>query len=83
MSIVGDERSQLSLVLYLALFIDGFSLDLLSDELRKTSTQRIISDYFDFIEKFDEVSLMACSSGLFGIPVFILSAALQSSLQSL
>jgi hypothetical protein len=83
MSIVGDERSQLSLVLYLALFIEGFSLDLLSDELRKTSTQRIISDYFDFIDKFDEVSLMACSSGLFGIPVFILSAALQSSLQSL
>ncbi|GAU30724.1 hypothetical protein TSUD_39480 [Trifolium subterraneum] len=83
MSIVGDGRSQLSLVLYLALFVEGFSLDLLSDELRKTSIERIISDYFDFINKFDEASLMGCASGLFGIPVFILSAALQSSLQSI
>ncbi|KAL5098360.1 hypothetical protein RYX36_002687 [Vicia faba] len=83
MSIVGDRKSQMSLILCLALFIEGFSLDLLSDELRKTTIQRITSDYFDLIDSFDEASLMACSSGLFGIPVFILSASLQSSLQSL
>ncbi|XP_050885665.1 uncharacterized protein LOC127091151 [Lathyrus oleraceus] len=83
MSIVGDGKSQLSLILCLALFIEGFTLDLLSDELRKTSIQRITSDYFDLIDSFDEASLMACSFGLFGIPVFILSASLQSSLQSL
>ncbi|KAL5053402.1 hypothetical protein RYX36_034084 [Vicia faba] len=83
MSIVGDRKSQMSLIFCLALFIEGFSLDLLSDELRKTTIQRITSDYFDLIDSFDEASLMACSSGLFGIPVFILSASLQSSLQSL
>lgn len=77
-SLVGDGRSQLSLILCLALFIEGFPLDLLTDELRNTSIQRIISDYFDFVDNFDEASLMACSSGLFGIPVFILSASLQS-----
>ncbi|XP_003591635.3 uncharacterized protein [Medicago truncatula] len=83
MSIVGDRRSHLSQILCLALFIEGFSLDLLSDEFRKTSIQTIISDYFDFIDNFNEASLTACSSSLFGIPVFILSASLQSSLQSI
>ncbi|XP_027189235.1 uncharacterized protein [Cicer arietinum] len=82
MSLVGNGRSQSSLILSLALFLEGFSLDLLSDELRKTSIQRIISDYYDFIDNCNEASLMACSSGLFGIPVFILSASFQSSLQA-
>ncbi|RDX58454.1 hypothetical protein CR513_62229, partial [Mucuna pruriens] len=78
MSLVGDGRSQFSSVFCLALFIEGFPLDLLTDELRNTSIQRIVSNYFEFIDNFDEASLVACSSGLFGVPVFILSASLQS-----
>ena len=78
MSLVGDGRSQQSLILCLALFTEGFPFDLLTDELRNTSIQRILSDYFDFIDNFDETSLEACPAGLFGIPVFILSASLQS-----
>lgn len=78
MSLVGDGKSHLSSVFCLALFMEGFPFDLLTDELRKTSIQRIISDYFDFIDNFDEASLVACSSGLFGVPVFILSVSLQS-----
>lgn len=78
LSLVGDGRSQLSSVFCLALFMEGFPLDLLNDELRKTSVQRIMSDYFDFIDNFGEASLVACSSGLFGVPVFILSASLPS-----
>lgn len=78
MSLVGDGKSQLSSIFCLALFMEGFPFDLLTDELRKTSIQRIISDYFDFIDNFDEAPLMACSSGLFGVPVFILSVSLQS-----
>ncbi|KAK7278555.1 hypothetical protein RJT34_23586 [Clitoria ternatea] len=78
MSLVGDGRSQLSSIFCLALFVEGFPLDLLTDELRNTSIQRIISDYFDFIDNFDEASLVASPSDLFGAPVFILSASLQS-----
>ncbi|KAL2325030.1 hypothetical protein Fmac_024088 [Flemingia macrophylla] len=78
MSLVGDGRSQLSSIFCLALFMEGFSVDLLTDELRKTSIQKILSDYYDFIDNYDEASLMECSSGLFGLPVFILSASLQS-----
>ncbi|XP_029128453.1 uncharacterized protein LOC109804742 isoform X2 [Cajanus cajan] len=78
MSLVGDGRSQLSSIFCLALFIEGFSLDLLTDEFKKNSIKKILSDYFDFIDNFDKASLVACSSGLFGVPVFILSASLQS-----
>ncbi|KOM52407.1 hypothetical protein LR48_Vigan09g106600 [Vigna angularis] len=77
-SLVGDGRSQLSPIFCLALFMEGFPLDLLADELRNTSIQRIKSDYLDFIDNFDEASMVACSSGLFGVPVFILSASLPS-----
>ncbi|KAI9080635.1 hypothetical protein K1719_037392 [Acacia pycnantha] len=78
MSLVEDARTQLSSILCLALFIEGFPLDLLSDKLRNTAVQRVISDYFDFIDSFDEASLKTSTSGLFGIPVSILSASLQS-----
>ncbi|KAL1294880.1 hypothetical protein HN51_055717 [Arachis hypogaea] len=78
MSLVGDGRSQSSLVLCFSLLTEGFPFDLLTDELRNNSIQRILSDYFDFIDNFDETTLLGCPSGLFGIPVFILSACLQS-----
>lgn len=78
MSLVEDARTQLSSILCLALFIEGFPMDLLSDKLRNTAVQRVISDYFDFIDSFDEASLKTSTSGLFGIPVSILSASLQS-----
>lgn len=78
MSLVEDGRSQLSSILCLALFIEGFSLDLVSDKLKNTAIQRIISDYFDYIGSFNEASSMTSTSGLFGIPVSILSASMQS-----
>lgn len=78
MSLIGDARSQSSSILWLALFIEGFPIDLLTEKFRNTVIQRVISDYFDFVDSFDEASLMTCTSGLFGIPVFILSASLQS-----
>ncbi|KAF7807472.1 uncharacterized protein G2W53_039633 [Senna tora] len=77
MSLIGDARSQLSSNLCFALFIEGFPLDLLTDKLRKTAIQRVISDYFEFIESFDEALPMTSASDLFGIPVLILSAYLQ------
>ncbi|KAK7360855.1 hypothetical protein VNO77_02871 [Canavalia gladiata] len=56
----------------------GFPFDLLTNELRNTSIQRTMSDYFEVLENFDEASLAACSSDLCGVPAFILSAPLQS-----
>ncbi|GMH28390.1 hypothetical protein Nepgr_030233 [Nepenthes gracilis] len=77
-SIVTDERSHLSLVMYTALLMEGFQLSLLSDHLRTVATERIITDYCHFMENFNESSMNSCSSDVFGIPAFILSAVLQS-----
>ncbi|XP_011020704.1 PREDICTED: uncharacterized protein LOC105122981 isoform X3 [Populus euphratica] len=77
-SVVGDGRSQLSSVLYAALLLEGFPLNSLSDNIRGTAKQKIITDYFGFIGSFDEKVLTTCSSGAFGIPVHALSASLQA-----
>ncbi|KAK9289292.1 hypothetical protein L1049_017768 [Liquidambar formosana] len=76
--IVGDDRFQFSSVMYVALLMEGFPLNLLSDNYKSVATQRIITDYFGFIENFDDKSLRSCGSGVFGVPVFALSASLQS-----
>ncbi|MED6156978.1 hypothetical protein PIB30_019278 [Stylosanthes scabra] len=78
MSLVGDGRSQSSQILCFSLLTEGFPFDLLTAELRNNSIQKMLSDYFYFIDNFDEKTILACPSGFFGIPVFILSACLQS-----
>lgn len=77
-SIAGDNRSQLSSVMCVALFMEGFPLNLLSDRMRSIATKRIFTDYFGFLEGFDDKSMRACNSGVYGVPVFALSAYLQS-----
>lgn len=77
-SLFVDDKSQLSLVVHIALLMEGFPLNLLSDSLKSMATQRIMTDYFGFIDSFDQKMLQACSSIVVGLPVFVLSAALQS-----
>jgi hypothetical protein len=77
-SIVDDNRSQLSSVICVALLMEGFPLNLLSEKMRNIATQRICADYFSFLESFDDKLMRACNSGLYGVPVFALSASLQS-----
>ncbi|XVE81442.1 hypothetical protein DITRI_Ditri15bG0063900 [Diplodiscus trichospermus] len=76
-SLVGDNRSQLSSVLYAALLLEGFPLNLLSENMRSIAEERIVSDYFGFIDSFDDKSLTVSSSESW-FPIFALSASLQS-----
>ncbi|CAN6677557.1 unnamed protein product [Malus baccata var. baccata] len=76
LSIVSDEGTQSSSVMRLALFKEGFPLNLLSDKLRSITTQRIITDYHVFIENFDGKFMRSSGSGVYGVPVFALSASL-------
>lgn len=76
-SVIGDDRSQLSSVLYSALLLEGFPLNLLSKNMRSIAKEKIISDYSGFIDSFDDKSLTVSSSE-FGLPIFALSASLQS-----
>ncbi|KAA3455735.1 holliday junction resolvase [Gossypium australe] len=76
-SVIGDDRSQLSSILYSALLLEGFPLNLLSKNMRSIAKEKIISDYFGFIDSFDDKSLTVSSSE-FALPVFALSASLLS-----
>ncbi|KAH9650243.1 Holliday junction resolvase [Citrus sinensis] len=76
--IVGDDRSQSSSIMYVALLLEGFPVNMLSENLRSLAKQKLITDYFSFIERFDDTSLSAPTSGAYGVPVFALSASLQS-----
>ncbi|KAL8491170.1 hypothetical protein ACS0TY_022992 [Phlomoides rotata] len=78
-SIVSDgSRSQ---HVYIALLMEGFPLNSLSEKKRCIAKQRIVTQYFDFLESFEDVSPGA--SAVYGAPVFALSAALQSQQVSL
>ncbi|CAL5337308.1 unnamed protein product [Camellia sinensis] len=76
--IVGSNRSQSSSILFVALLMEGFPLNLLSDRMKSIATKRILIEYFEFMESFDDVSIRGCGSGVFGAPVFALSASLRS-----
>lgn len=75
---VCDDRSELSSIIRLTLFMEGFPLNLLSDKIRNNATQRVLAEYFVFVENFDEKSMKARNCGVFGVPVFALSASMQS-----
>ncbi|KAK8508459.1 hypothetical protein V6N13_093306 [Hibiscus sabdariffa] len=76
-SMIGDDRSQLSSVLHAALLLEGFPLNSLSKNMRSIAKEKIISDYFGFIDSFDDKA-STLSSPEFGLPVFALSASLRS-----
>ncbi|KAJ6713781.1 HOLLIDAY JUNCTION RESOLVASE [Salix viminalis] len=77
-SVVGDGRSQLSSVMFVALLLEGFSLNSLCDSIRSNAKEKIITDYFGFIGSFNDKMLTTCSSGAIGIPVHALSASLRA-----
>ncbi|XP_059632233.1 uncharacterized protein LOC132274898 isoform X1 [Cornus florida] len=77
-SIVGSSGSKLSSVMFVALLMEGFQLNLLSDKMRSVVEQRIVMEYFEFVESFNDESLRVCNSDAFGAPVFAMSAVSQS-----
>lgn len=60
--------------MYIALLMEGFPLNFLSDKVRSVAKQRLVTDYFCFLDAFDDESRKD-EDGLFGAPVFALSAA--------
>lgn len=77
-SIVTDERSHLSAVMHAALFMEGFQLNLLSENLRTAAIERIFNGYIHFVDDYTENSTNFGSSDVFGVQVVVLCSALQS-----
>ncbi|CAN4120694.1 unnamed protein product [Withania somnifera] len=82
-TVIGYNTSHCSSISYLALLLEGFPLDSLSDKLRSEAKQRIVSLYLDFIECFGSKLPREGGSAIYGAPVFALSAALQFRLISM
>ncbi|KAK9078954.1 hypothetical protein SSX86_000623 [Deinandra increscens subsp. villosa] len=76
--IFNSNLSKLSSAMYIALLIEGFPLNFLSDKVRSLAKKRLVTDYFCFLDAFDDESSSKYGDGMFGAPVFALSAALQS-----
>ncbi|KAK3021128.1 hypothetical protein RJ639_045901 [Escallonia herrerae] len=77
-SMVGGNTSKSSLIMYFALLMEGFPLNLLPDKTKSAAKQRIVTEYFCFLESFEDKSSGVCGSSVFGTPLFAVSAALQS-----
>ncbi|KAH6786814.1 hypothetical protein C2S52_006366, partial [Perilla frutescens var. hirtella] len=75
-SIFDSNTSQYALNVHMALLMEDFPLNLLSEKKRSIAKQRIVTQYYDFLESFEDVSPR--ESSVYGAPVFALSAALQS-----
>ncbi|XP_021897023.1 LOW QUALITY PROTEIN: uncharacterized protein LOC110814019 [Carica papaya] len=76
--VAGDGRSQSSTDMCIALLLEGFPLNLLSENMRNIATKRIINDYLNFIENFDGKCSSSSDLGNFGAPIYVLSTSLHS-----
>lgn len=77
-SVIDDDRTQLSSIVCLGLLMEGFPINLLSAKMRNITTQRILTDYFVFIESFKDKSVKTSGAVDSGFPIYALSASLQS-----
>ncbi|KAL3828344.1 hypothetical protein ACJIZ3_017146 [Penstemon smallii] len=77
-SVLDCNRSQCPSSVYTALLMEGFPLNSLSEKNRSIAKQRVVTQYFDFLETFEEKSPGQSNSGVYGAPVFALCAALES-----
>ncbi|XP_071735886.1 uncharacterized protein [Rutidosis leptorrhynchoides] len=76
--VINSNVSKSSSAMYIALLMEGFPLNALSDNVRSVAKQRLITEYFCFLDVFDADSSRQTGNGLFGAPIFALSAALES-----
>ncbi|KAI3823017.1 hypothetical protein L1987_10620 [Smallanthus sonchifolius] len=63
--------------------VKSICMILRNDKVRSVAKQRLVTDYFCFLDAFDDESSRKDGDGMFGAPIFALSAALQSLMKQL
>ncbi|WOG83189.1 hypothetical protein DCAR_0102363 [Daucus carota subsp. sativus] len=76
-SVIDSSRSKSS-SMYAALLMEEFPINLLTDKVKSVAKEKIITEYFGFIERFANDSLGVGMSSVLYTPVSALSAALKS-----
>ncbi|EPS62232.1 hypothetical protein M569_12560, partial [Genlisea aurea] len=62
-----------------ALLMEGFPLNSLSENIRDTAKQRIITQYYEFLERVEDILTTGSDvGGTYGAPVLAMCAALES-----
>lgn len=77
-SIFDSSRSRNVFNVHIALLMEGLPLNLLPEKKRSIAKQRIVTQYYDFLESFEDVPPGESDSDVYGAPIFALCAALQS-----
>ncbi|XP_051118389.1 uncharacterized protein LOC127242747 isoform X2 [Andrographis paniculata] len=77
-SIFETGRSQYVLNVHVALLMEGFPLNSLSERNRSNAKERIVTQYYNFLESFEDNSPGGSDSLVYGTPISALCAALKS-----
>ncbi|CAA7018353.1 unnamed protein product [Microthlaspi erraticum] len=72
-----ESRSESAPDAYLALLLEGFPLNFLTDRIKNDAKKQIVADFFHFIENFNEKPSNSSRYTVLGAPVFALSACLR------
>lgn len=77
-SVNGDVKSPRLSISYTALLMEGFPLNSLSESTRSIAKERVITEYFAFLESFGSELPTVGGFGICGAPVFAMFASLWS-----
>ncbi|KAG8073439.1 hypothetical protein GUJ93_ZPchr0006g43216 [Zizania palustris] len=81
---LNDDSSSKSSILHLALLMEGFPFDSLSDGVKELAVKTLLTSFAgylqkqNYIENHEEIVLSTSSLGIIGLPVHALASALQS-----
>ncbi|KAJ1298830.1 hypothetical protein BS78_01G483700 [Paspalum vaginatum] len=79
--VLNDEKSSMSSILHLALLMEGFPFDSLSDGIKELAVKKIFTSFVGYLERCSKnhraISVPTSSLGVIGLPVHALASALQ------
>lgn len=80
-SVLNGENSSKSSILHLALLMEGFPLDSLSDATKELAVKKMLTSFAGYLESYSKnhrvINVPASSLGVIGLPVHALASALQ------
>jgi 5'-3' exoribonuclease 2 len=80
-SVLNGENSSKSSILHLALLMEGFPLDSLSDGTKELAVKKMFTSFAGYLESYSKnhrvINVPTSSLGVIGLPVHALASTLQ------
>lgn len=81
--VLNGENSSKSSILHLALLMEGFPLDSLSDGTKELAMKKMFTSFAGYLESYSKnhrvINVPTCKLGVVGLPIHALASALQHS----